>query len=200
MFSSFSGAEVLTIAVIALVVFGPHRLPEIARTIGGYLRELRGAVIELRKGLEQEIGPLTEPIKEIRQEISKPVSDVRQTLAQTADAAKSAERDLKRSMKNPPGNTSEPPGSADEGSTSNKPESITPDTQGTPGVRWVAPQPPTGVSPKEVWQGMGDPMPDTVHPPEPDEPAPPVTDDEPDASTSRDEDQPKEPAGEQDAP
>lgn len=200
MFNSFSGAEVLTIAVIALVVFGPHRLPEIARTIGRYLRELRGAVIELRKGLEQEIGPITEPIKEIRKEISKPVSEVRRTLAQTADTAKSAERDIKHSMKNPPGNTSEPPGSTDEDTTRSKPVSPTADTQETPGVRWVAPPPPTGISPREVWEGMGDPIPDTIHPPESGKPARPAAEDESETSTSRDGDQPKEPPEAQDVP
>ena len=33
--------EILLILVVALLVFGPHRLPEIGRQVGGAMRELR---------------------------------------------------------------------------------------------------------------------------------------------------------------
>ncbi len=193
MFSSFSGAEVLTIAVIALVVFGPHRLPEIARTIGGYLRELRGAVIELRRGLEQEIGPIREPIKEIREEISKPVSEVRRTLAQTADTAKSAEQDIKRSLRDPSSGAPPPSTSAISGTGSSRPENPRSDRRVTTEAKWIAPQPPTGVSPKEVWEGMEDPLPDTVHPPASDDTDPPEAEDNQIGTISQGEDPTEEP-------
>ena len=34
-------AEILVILVVALVVFGPKRLPEVGRQVGGALREIR---------------------------------------------------------------------------------------------------------------------------------------------------------------
>ncbi|MDQ4064535.1 MAG: twin-arginine translocase TatA/TatE family subunit [Actinomycetota bacterium] len=40
--------ELLTLAAVALIVFGPHRLPEIARTIGRTLSELRRQANEIR--------------------------------------------------------------------------------------------------------------------------------------------------------
>ncbi len=50
--------EILTVAVIALVVFGPQRLPEIARNIGKAVNELRRMTAdvrsELREGLSTE--------------------------------------------------------------------------------------------------------------------------------------------------
>ncbi len=50
--------EILTVAVIALVVFGPQRLPEIARNIGKAVNELRRMTAdvksELREGLSAE--------------------------------------------------------------------------------------------------------------------------------------------------
>ena len=162
MFDSFSGAEILTIAVIALVVFGPGRLPEIARTLGGYLRELKAAVSDLRKGIEREIGPLREPVKEIKEDLTKPVSEIRRTLADTADTAKSVERDIRRSAQKP----ATPTEASGEGAASK-----------TPQARWIAPEPPTGVSPSDVWEGMGDSMPSSVHPP-PSEEDEPGADDE----------------------
>lgn len=229
MFDSFSGAEILTIAVIALVVFGPHRLPEIARTIGGYLRELRAAVTELRQGIEQEIGPLREPIKEIKEDLAKPVADVRQTLAQTADTAKAAERDIKRSATKPLSTGSTSPGSASpaapaktkppsppssgpkrpsSGSTPLSDEPRTPPVgepqaspvsdAGTPQARWIAPEPPTGVSPSDVWEGMGDPMPKSVHSPAPTDPARDLEATGKDGAAAEDDEQPDEEVAERD--
>lgn len=155
MFDTFSGLEILTIAVVALVVFGPHRLPDIARLIGKYVRELRDAVRDLREGIEREVAPLREPMKEIRQDLAKPVGEVKRTLAETADAAGAAERDIRQSLKD----TDQPaPGAA------------TPVPE-EPEARWVAPEPPVGVSPSEAWEGVDDPMPENVVPPEPAGPA-----------------------------
>ena len=53
---SVSPAEILTIVVVALVVFGPRRLPELSRKAGKALRELKDTAQDLRRGLEQEIG------------------------------------------------------------------------------------------------------------------------------------------------
>lgn len=50
--------EIMTVAVLALVVFGPQRLPEIARNIGKAINELRRMTsevkTELREGLSAE--------------------------------------------------------------------------------------------------------------------------------------------------
>ena len=50
--------EVLIVAVIALVVFGPHRLPEMARTVGKFIAEFRRQANELsnefKLGLDDE--------------------------------------------------------------------------------------------------------------------------------------------------
>ncbi len=50
--------EILLILVIALIIWGPGRIPEIARTLGRTVRTLRQAsfnlTTELRKELEKE--------------------------------------------------------------------------------------------------------------------------------------------------
>ena len=55
MFGSIGGTELLIILVIALVVFGPKRLPELGRTIGKGLSEFRRASNDLERSLEDEI-------------------------------------------------------------------------------------------------------------------------------------------------
>jgi sec-independent protein translocase protein TatA len=47
--------EMLVILVIALVVFGPRKLPELGRSLGRSLNEFKRASNELRSTLEDEI-------------------------------------------------------------------------------------------------------------------------------------------------
>ncbi|HXF57749.1 MAG TPA: Sec-independent protein translocase protein TatB [Actinomycetota bacterium] len=47
--------ELIVILIIALIVFGPRRLPEVGRAIGRSLRELRRASTDLREELERDL-------------------------------------------------------------------------------------------------------------------------------------------------
>jgi sec-independent protein translocase protein TatB len=51
--------EIIVVAVLALIVFGPQRLPEIARTVGRFLNEMRRMAnevkTEFREGLDDPI-------------------------------------------------------------------------------------------------------------------------------------------------
>ena len=44
--------EIMVVAIIALVVFGPEKLPEIARTLGRYASELRRVAGEVKSEFE----------------------------------------------------------------------------------------------------------------------------------------------------
>ena len=47
--------EILLILVVALIVFGPRRLPEMGRTVGRSLREFRRAASDLRAEIETDL-------------------------------------------------------------------------------------------------------------------------------------------------
>lgn len=47
--------EILVIAVVALLVFGPNRLPELGRSLGRVLREFRRASQELKDEVKRAI-------------------------------------------------------------------------------------------------------------------------------------------------
>ena len=47
--------ELILIFVVALIVFGPRRLPEIGRTLGKALGEFRKATDELKNTLDREV-------------------------------------------------------------------------------------------------------------------------------------------------
>lgn len=44
--------EIVVILVLALILFGPKRLPEIGRTLGGALREFKKATREFTDSIE----------------------------------------------------------------------------------------------------------------------------------------------------
>ncbi|HNI71334.1 MAG TPA: sec-independent translocase [Marmoricola sp.] len=50
-------AEVIVIAVVALMVFGPDRLPEFARQAGRLVRQLRQLAKGAQDSLREELGP-----------------------------------------------------------------------------------------------------------------------------------------------
>jgi sec-independent protein translocase protein TatA len=55
MFGSIGMPELVIIFVIALIIFGPRKLPELGRSLGRSLGEFRRASNDLRSSLEEEI-------------------------------------------------------------------------------------------------------------------------------------------------
>ncbi len=77
------GGEWIVIVLVALVVFGPERLPELSRKLGGWARELRTAAKEMREGLEAEVSE----VQKAKAELTDPVREVRQAVRDTARLA-----------------------------------------------------------------------------------------------------------------
>ena len=50
---SIGFTEILVIAVIVLIFFGPQRLPEVSRALGGAMREFRRSMNEIQRELEE---------------------------------------------------------------------------------------------------------------------------------------------------
>ncbi|MGH2699310.1 MAG: Sec-independent protein translocase protein TatB [Actinomycetota bacterium] len=41
--------EILVVGVLALIVFGPDKLPEIARTVGGFIKQMRAMADDVKQ-------------------------------------------------------------------------------------------------------------------------------------------------------
>jgi len=55
MFGSLGLPELVVIFVIALIVFGPRKLPELGRSLGKSINEFKKASNELRNTLDEEV-------------------------------------------------------------------------------------------------------------------------------------------------
>ena len=54
---SIGPMEIMVVAVLALIVFGPDKLPEIARTVGGFMKQLRAMADDVKQEFSEfEVG------------------------------------------------------------------------------------------------------------------------------------------------
>lgn len=79
MFGSIGMPELILIFVVALLVFGPKKLPEIGKSLGKGLAEFKRASDELKKTIEHEI-----------EQGKTEVSSVRDTVASVPESLRSA--------------------------------------------------------------------------------------------------------------
>lgn len=73
--------EIIIIALLALVVLGPRRLPEMARKIGKWTAELRQAAREITAGLEAEVADF----KDVSQSLKQPLDEVKKPFREIGD-------------------------------------------------------------------------------------------------------------------
>jgi TatA/E family protein of Tat protein translocase len=69
MFGSIGMPELVIILVIALIIFGPRKLPELGRSLGRSIGEFKRASNELKSTLEEEIR-----VEETRDRTSTPAA------------------------------------------------------------------------------------------------------------------------------
>jgi sec-independent protein translocase protein TatB len=147
-----SGTELIIILLVALVVFGPQRLPELARKVGGWARSVREAATDLRRGLDDEVAVLREPMDEAR----RTVDDVRRSVTGAGGEAKRALRSIDGGVKprsGPgPGGVSPPetPEPADGEAAADDERSATTG----PKVQWVGPVSSTGPTPDDAYADL----------------------------------------------
>ena len=86
MFGSLGVPELLLIFAVILIVFGPRRIPEIARTLGKAMGEFRKATDDMKSTIEREVR--LEELKKVTptsiEEFATPYESVSRTAPQVA--------------------------------------------------------------------------------------------------------------------
>ncbi|KAA3641289.1 MAG: hypothetical protein DWP92_01455 [Armatimonadetes bacterium] len=75
---SLSFAEIVTIVVVILIIFGPNRLPEFARKIGELLSKARQATSQFAQEVSGEWSDAADPIKTAKEDFQGIKDDLKQ--------------------------------------------------------------------------------------------------------------------------
>ena len=89
MMIDMSFSETIFLFFLALIIFGPKKLPEIARQVGKYLNEFKRASNEFKAQIEQEIAHLE--VENNRQTILPPNRVVEGTTSRTLNSPSAGE-------------------------------------------------------------------------------------------------------------
>ncbi len=92
MLGSIGFPELIFIFVVALLVFGPKKLPDVAKMLGKTIREFRKTVNDAKATIEEEIekADLTKDFKELDKDIKQI------TGADIVDDIKELDKDIKQ--------------------------------------------------------------------------------------------------------
>ena len=78
-----SFSELLVIAVVALIVIGPERLPKVARTVGHLLGRMQRYVREVKADINREMQ--LDEFRQLHHEVKNSVQDLEKALWKEAD-------------------------------------------------------------------------------------------------------------------
>ncbi len=70
MFGSIGTNEIILIMLIALLLFGPKKLPEIGRTIGSTVRELKRAARDFTTAIEQIETEVKDEVDSVKDDVA----------------------------------------------------------------------------------------------------------------------------------
>lgn len=100
-------SEIFIIAVVALIVIGPERLPRVARTLGHLFGRLQRYVAEVKADINREMeldelrklqSTMQDAAREIEQGVSSQVQYVESEVKQAEDQAKQAVESAKQAV------------------------------------------------------------------------------------------------------
>ena len=102
-------SEVVIIAIIALVILGPERLPKVARTLGFWVGKARRMVADVKSDIDREmreseladLRKLGDEITDVKDEIEKTGSDAvdDSSLVSVADSIRDSAEDIQSTVK-----------------------------------------------------------------------------------------------------
>ena len=74
-FLFISGQEIFIIMVVALLLFGAKKIPEIAKGLGKGMREFRSATDEIKREFDESTKEMKDDLKDITNTVKKDMKD-----------------------------------------------------------------------------------------------------------------------------
>lgn len=91
MFGSIGPAELILIFIVALLVFGPKKLPEIGKSVGKAIREFKRTSEEIKSRIEDEIQ--ASEIKDVARDLTNEVTSLKDNLLKEPEKKEPAKDD-----------------------------------------------------------------------------------------------------------
>jgi TatA/E family protein of Tat protein translocase len=70
-------SEMVVIFIVALLVFGPKKLPELGKSLGKGIREFRKATDELKSTWEEQVKDIQSPINDVKADLRNVSQDIK---------------------------------------------------------------------------------------------------------------------------
>lgn len=70
-----SGQEIFIVMVVALLLFGANKIPEIAKGLGKGMREFRKATDDIKKEFNESTQDIQKDIKDVTDSVNKNLKD-----------------------------------------------------------------------------------------------------------------------------
>lgn len=89
-------SEIALIAVVALVVIGPERLPKVARTLGHMFGRLQRYVSDVKADINREIE--LDELRKLKAEVQSAAQDIEHSVSQAASEMQSGVRSVEEQL------------------------------------------------------------------------------------------------------
>jgi len=99
-------SELMVIALVALIVIGPERLPRVARTLGALLGRAQRYVNDVKADIQREVD--LDELKSIRSTFQDAAKSVQQSVNQVGEDLQAAGDSLNQSFSGTPEDQAEP--------------------------------------------------------------------------------------------
>lgn len=111
-------SEVMIIAVVALIVIGPERLPRVARTLGHLFGRMQRYVNEVKSDIQREVEldelrKLKQTVEDSARSIETSVTQEINSVNQTIESAQDHMREIESLVQDRPGSLAKQPAAAD---------------------------------------------------------------------------------------
>jgi sec-independent protein translocase protein TatA len=93
-------SEMVVIFIVALLVFGPKKLPELGKSLGKGIREFRKATNELKSTWEDQVKDIETPLNDVKKDINEMGQDLKTDMYNAVESEPSS---------TPPHDSQEPP-------------------------------------------------------------------------------------------
>ncbi|HOW30275.1 MAG TPA: twin-arginine translocase TatA/TatE family subunit [Bacteroidales bacterium] len=124
LFLDVSGGELLVIIVVIFLVFGPSKMPEIARQIGKAMNQMKKASNDISREFRNQTSGLTSELTSVQNQIKDEVNKVNREMTSTRDEIRK-NFDVGDPSENPePAVAPSSPAADGNGSTTESPEPL----------------------------------------------------------------------------